>query len=152
VSSEPLWRPHEDTPYAAVSTFADITDLRRGREALVAGERRYRRLFEHLRDVIIVFGVVHDAEGRPVDWTLQEANSVGRKALGPSYPFSVGRPASELLGRSTLAPYIAQTDRILSEPDGRPITLQTSRGPLVGRAYAIDETTIVAVGPAPAGD
>jgi PAS domain S-box-containing protein len=152
VSSEPLWRPHESVPYAAVSTFTDITDLRRGREALEASERRYRRLFEHLRAAIVVFSVVRDADGRPVDWTLQEANGVGRRALGPSYPFSVGRPASELLGRSMLAPYIAQTAGILADADGRPITLDTSSGPLVGRVYAIDDETIVAVAPAPADD
>lgn len=148
ISSEPLRHAASEKPYAVVTTFTDITEVRRGREALEISERRYRKLFDNLREAVIVFDVLRNTQGTVVDWRLREANAGGRRWLGPAYPFSVGRPAGELLGDAEVRSLLAYTDQILSGRGGdRAITFRTHAGPFTGTAFAIDDGTIVAVGP-----
>lgn len=148
ISSEPMRHAPDQAPYAVVTTFTDITDLRRGREALEASERRYRKLFDSLREAVIVFDVVRNAQGMVIDWRLREANAGGRRYLGAAYPFSLGRPVGELLGEAETRPFVLVTDQIVAGRGGdREISFTAAGGRFTGTAFAIDDATIVAVGP-----
>ncbi|MEN9849226.1 MAG: hypothetical protein RL368_1966 [Pseudomonadota bacterium] len=46
VNSQPLWHAGESLPYAAVTTFSDITERKHIEEALRQSESRFRRYFE----------------------------------------------------------------------------------------------------------
>jgi PAS domain S-box-containing protein len=83
-------------------------------EALRESERRYRTLFEHLREDVSVYGVVRDEQGRVVDWTLREANQQGRRYFGDHYAAAVGRRITELVGEAAMRPHIARTDAVLA--------------------------------------
>ena len=147
-SSEPMRHAPDEAPYAVVSTFTDITDLRRGREALERSERRYRKLFDSLREAVIVFDVLRNRQGVVVDWRLREANAGGRRYLGAAYPFSIFRPIGELLGDAEMRPHVMATDQLLAGRDGdRGIEFMAPGGRFKGTAFAIDDDTIVAVGP-----
>jgi two-component system cell cycle sensor histidine kinase/response regulator CckA len=54
VSAIPLFEEGETTPYEVYTTFTDITEMRRAREALKESEARYRHLFESAGDAILV--------------------------------------------------------------------------------------------------
>ncbi len=68
VSAAPLWHPGEDVPYAAVSTFSDITDRRRAEEALRSAEESYRSIFENSMEGI--FQTTLDGRFRTVNPAL----------------------------------------------------------------------------------
>ncbi|MFN8630483.1 MAG: PAS domain S-box protein [Chloroflexota bacterium] len=85
----PLRRTPGEAPYAVVSTFTDITAIRES-------ERRYRTLFENMQEDITVYKIQRDADGKPVDWILAEANAEGRRFFGDSYEASVGKTTTEL--------------------------------------------------------
>jgi diguanylate cyclase (GGDEF)-like protein/PAS domain S-box-containing protein len=54
VNSQPLFRNGEATPYAAVASFIDITDLKRLEQLVRESEERYHSLFEHSLDAILL--------------------------------------------------------------------------------------------------
>lgn len=68
VSAAPLRHPGEDVPYAAVSTFTDITDRRRAEEALRSAEESYRSIFENSMEGI--FQTTLDGRFRTVNPAL----------------------------------------------------------------------------------
>jgi len=72
-----------------VSTFADVTRLHES-------ERRYRTLFENMQEDITVYRVARDADGKPVDWILAEANAEGRRFFGEAYEASIGKTTTDL--------------------------------------------------------
>lgn len=54
VNAQPLFRNDDTTPYAAVASFIDITDLKRLEQSLRASEERYSSLIEHSFDAILL--------------------------------------------------------------------------------------------------
>lgn len=80
VSAAPLWHPGEDKPYAAVSTFSDITDRRRAEEALRAAEESYRSLFENSMEGIFQ---------TTLDGRIRNVNPALARMLGYSSPHEV---------------------------------------------------------------
>ena len=145
ISSEPIRRAGAPRPVAVVETFTDITDLRRGQQALEASERRYRKLFDSLPGAVIVAEVVREPDGRIADWRLREANPAARPLFGAGYPFAVGRPMTELFGEAAMGPLLARTEAILANtPCARDITLTAGAVVFSGALVAIDERTVVA--------
>ena len=52
VAAEPITLPGDDHPSQVVATFTDVTEARAAHQALLESEARYRRLAEHVEDVI----------------------------------------------------------------------------------------------------
>jgi signal transduction histidine kinase len=66
-------------------------------EALMESEARYKSLFDSLDEGFFIAEVLHDADGRPVDYRYLEANPAFVEHSGISDP--VGRTARELIPR-----------------------------------------------------
>jgi PAS domain-containing protein len=111
-----------------------------------AGDSRYRRLFERLDAAIVAFDVDRDASGRVTELVVLEANAAGRRAFGPSYASSIGRPAAELFGEAAVRPLIACAGRLLNGELARTeVAFATRNRWFAGVVFAIDDRTLLAV-------
>jgi diguanylate cyclase (GGDEF)-like protein/PAS domain S-box-containing protein len=83
INSQPLFHPGETQPYAVVTSFTDITNLKRAEETLRTSEAELRALFAAITDIVLV----RDKEGRCL-------------RIAPTNPKNFYRPAEELLGKT----------------------------------------------------
>ena len=77
-----LLRDEKGKPVAIATTERDITERKRGEEALRGSENRLRTLFAGMTDVVIVY----DADGRYLE-------------IAPTLNMNLRQPASEMLGK-----------------------------------------------------
>ena len=93
-----LWRaqPHleEQVLYGAA---VDITDHKQAEVALRRSEEHYRRLFESIDEGFCTIEVLFDADGKPFDHRILQANPAFERQVGLSNP--EGKTASELAPR-----------------------------------------------------
>ena len=54
VNTQPLFRPGEECPYCVVASFADVTESRRAEAAMRESEERFRSLYEHSIDGVLL--------------------------------------------------------------------------------------------------
>ncbi|MBD1833287.1 PAS domain S-box protein [Cyanobacteria bacterium FACHB-472] len=91
-----LWRaqPHleERVLYA---TAVDITERKQAEVALRQSEEHYRRLFESIDEGFCTIEVLFDADGKPVDHRILQANPAFERQSGIANP--EGKTASELV-------------------------------------------------------
>jgi PAS domain S-box-containing protein len=121
-----------------VGSCVDVTPLKEA-------ERRYRTLFEHLREDVSVYGVVRDAHGRVVDWTLRESNAQGRRTFGDDYPAAVGRRISELVGEAAMGRHIARSEAVLAgEVQVNEVEFAPNGRCYRSTLFALDADTLVA--------
>jgi len=113
IASEPLRHSLDAPPYAVVATITYATDSPRAREQLSQSERRYRLLFENLREDVTVFELVRNDEGHIVDWLLRDSNRQARRFFGEQYPAALGRRITDLVGKDEMRPHIEKTEAIL---------------------------------------
>jgi hypothetical protein len=119
-------------------TFEDVTEQQ--------GEHRFRVLFERIDTAALIFDVERDARGRVTGLVLREANPAGRQYFGPSYPFSVGRPAAELFGDAAVRPLVAVAGRLLARDlDSTEVAFATRNRWFAGNVVALDDQTLLAV-------
>ena len=83
INTQPLTRANEPLPYAIVTSFSDITDLKLAENALHESEAELRALFATLTDVI----VVRNAQGRCLK-------------IAPTNPINLYKPTAEMLGKT----------------------------------------------------
>lgn len=75
INTQPLFRPGEACPYAVVASFTDITESRRAEALLRESEERFRSLYEHSIDAILLTAP---------DGAILAANPEACRALGRS--------------------------------------------------------------------
>jgi diguanylate cyclase (GGDEF)-like protein/PAS domain S-box-containing protein len=83
INSQPLIRPAERQPYAVVTSFSDITDLKLAENTLQESEAELRALFAAMTDVVLV----RNAQGRCLK-------------IAPTNPINLYRPAAEMIGKT----------------------------------------------------
>ncbi len=143
ISSEPLRHAPGQSPYAVVTTFGDVTELRRGRELLEQSERRYRALFENLREEVTVFEVERDADGKVKDWILRASNGQARAFFKGRYGEMVGRRLTEL-GGEDMRSHVERTEAILAgNVETHPVFVQANGKHYLSTAFPIDDRTII---------
>jgi PAS domain S-box-containing protein len=119
-----------------------LTDLREA-SAQIRQQRDFLgSLFENLREEITVFDLVHDENGRVVDWVVREANAAAREAVGGE-DFA-GRRMTEAFGDERVRPLIDGTDRILAgEAPRREVFCEPAGRWYTSVSFALDANTIV---------
>lgn len=73
ISSQPLFRPAEALPHAAVTSFTDITERKQIGDALHQSEVRFRALFEQTHDAVFLL----DMEGGHLAANQRSADMLG---------------------------------------------------------------------------
>jgi PAS domain S-box-containing protein len=112
-----------------VVAVREITAQKRAEDALRASEAKFRSLFEHMTESVTIDEMVLDADGRPIDWIVRDAN--------PAYERIFQIPRMQAIGqRAThLYPFIEQL-RLEFEAHAR----QLERGDTVLMEFADTNT------------
>lgn len=109
-----------------------IQDREAGRALVVAGERRWRGLFERMAEGVVVAEAVRDAEGRLADVTLTELN--------PAFEVLTGLPVADAVGRRLRSILPDTPDRLVEAfagvlATGEPDTFEIGMPSLGGRSF-----------------
>jgi PAS domain S-box-containing protein len=66
-------------------------------KAIAESEKRYRMLFDSMPDTFLLSEIIYDAENRPVDARILEANAIASKISGKLRDELVGKPIREVI-------------------------------------------------------
>jgi PAS domain S-box-containing protein len=92
-----LIRDRQGEPEFFVSLLEDITERKRIEQNLLESEQRYRQLFENMSAGFVLFEVVEDEQGAPIDLIVVAANRGFEQATGLNAEQAVGRRLKEIL-------------------------------------------------------
>jgi PAS domain S-box-containing protein len=92
-----LVRDSRGQPDFFVSLIEDVTERKRVEQNLLESEQRYRQLFENMSAGFVLFEVVEDAQGAPIDLIIVAANRGFEQATGLNTEQAVGRRLKEML-------------------------------------------------------
>jgi PAS domain-containing protein len=67
---------------AIILNVRDLTGSKRFGEKLIESEKRYRELFENIPSGFVLFGVIQNDEGEPVDLKIITANKMFSQTTG----------------------------------------------------------------------
>jgi PAS domain S-box-containing protein len=81
----------------AVSTFVDITEHKQAEQKIVASEKQYRSLFENMAAGFVLFEVVQDHRGTPIDLVILAANQGFAVTTGLNPQAVTGRRLTHVL-------------------------------------------------------
>jgi two-component system, cell cycle sensor histidine kinase and response regulator CckA len=129
-----------------IAIIQDIGERVAARKQLEESERRFRLLFENLREEASIYRVIRDGSGLAVDWELLEVNTAARENRQAETPFVPGWRLVETFGRAAVQEIIDTTNEILA--GGRSTSVQEFRP--TGRwyswsAFPLDQDTLVTV-------
>ncbi len=82
INSEPIISTNEKNIVAAVTTFIDITDLKKAEEALRENEHLYHTVFDNSQDGFQLIELVYDKNGKPIDHKFLKVNHAYEKIIG----------------------------------------------------------------------
>lgn len=75
--------------------FNDISERKKAQELLRASEEQYHRLFDNMISGIMVFELIYDDDGNPIDYRLIQANPAFEKMTGTNREKSIGKTSIE---------------------------------------------------------
>jgi PAS domain S-box-containing protein len=82
INSEPIVSTYEKNVVAAVTTFVDITDLKKAQEKLRENEHLYRTVFDNSQDGFQLIELVYDKDEKPIDHKFLKVNQAYEKIIG----------------------------------------------------------------------
>ncbi len=131
--------PLRDTAGRLIGMYGiarDITELKRANEELAASERKYRALFEHMTAGFVLFEVVQNEAGQPVDLVILAANRGFEATTGLQAAHVVGKHLTQVLPgiESDAADWIGTYGQIAL--DGQPRSFE-QHSELLGRYYDV---------------
>jgi len=116
-----------------LESFIDLSERKRAEQALVESERRYRSLYDTMREGVALHELILDADGHPVDYLVVDVNPSYEAILGMSRESVVGRRGSDVYATDE-APYLTQYARVVSS--GTPASFEADFKPL-GRVFSV---------------
>lgn len=82
IGSVPRFKDGETKPFSTMTVFTDISAQTLAEKNLIQTEKRYRSLFENMTAGFVLFEVVEDKNGAPVDLVIVAANKGFETATG----------------------------------------------------------------------
>jgi PAS domain S-box-containing protein len=76
----------------------DLAEPKEAEEGLKASQDRFRHVFQSMSEAVVLFEIVHDPEGTPVDYRIVDVN--------PAFAKHTGQPVEGVLGKRTADFYI----------------------------------------------
>ncbi len=130
-----------------VSTVWDTTRIHESQEALKAGERVFRSLFENMLNGSFYGRMVHDPEGRPVDFVFVSVNKAFTSMTG--FADVTGKATSEILpGFIESEPWILEyLERVAggSKPENLEVYIRMLNMWVAASVYCPEKGSFVAV-------
>lgn len=96
-------------------------------QRLTASEEQFHALFDAMAEGVALHRVCYDAEGKPVDYLIEEINQRYRDILGLSHDEVVGKSATQVY-RVSNAPYLQEYATVVAT--GQPCSFETYYEPL----------------------
>lgn len=91
-----LRRDESGRPLYFITVAANITDRVRAEEALLASEQRFHKLFESMKELVVLYEAVFDKNGRFADYRILDVNRAFEEGMSISREQARDRLASEL--------------------------------------------------------
>ena len=71
-------------------------ELKKKEESLIEGESKYRSLFENMSTGFVLHQIIYDADGKPVDYIILDANPAFESMIGVKNENIIGKKITEL--------------------------------------------------------
>ncbi len=126
VSSVPRFRPGENEPYLTLTTFSDITEIKKAEYELIESEEKFHSLFSSMVEGVAIHEIVYDEDGVPQDYIILDVNSAYKKQTGITGDVT-GKLGTEVY-KTEKPPYLEKF--LVSVDDKKSYTFETFFGPL----------------------
>ena len=124
----------EGRHFANLGMYGDITVRKKGEEALVESERRYRSLFENLHEGVALMKYVLDGSGNVTDLLYLDVNEAVIAGMDRPREEMIGMTIKQLMGPEDSADLVMLADQ--ARADGGTVSFETSFPS--GRAYFLN--------------
>jgi len=87
----------EDSGGECRAVLIDVTERKRGEEALQRSQERFRNLFQSMDEAFALCEMINDQAGRPIDFRYLEVNSAFARQTGLSVDQVLGKTVKEVI-------------------------------------------------------